>query len=166
MQLSYDRDLMTSNDDVNHLHWGRIWWCRPESKILPDVVSATISVQHETETVLHVVDVASGGTEWWYPASSVCAWSVTWSGNALLCSMDVNCTLPTGTITCSSSSEALEDSEVRDMSERLDRTELDLVSLLNQSENPEEKRKPKKTEKRTGRKNLGTTGKFIYSSSL
>jgi hypothetical protein len=52
------------------------------------------------------------------------------------------------------------------MSERLDRTELDLVSLLNQSENPEEKRKPKKTEKRTGRKNLGTTGKFIYSSSL
>jgi hypothetical protein len=163
MQLSYDQDLMTSNDDVNHLHWGRIWSCRPESKILPEVVSATISVQHETEAFSHVVDVASSGTGWRYPASSVCAWSVTWSGNALLSSMDVNCTLPTGTITCSSSSEALEDSEVRDMSERLDRTELDSVSLLNHSENPEEKGNPnKKTEKRTGRKNLGTTGKCIY----
>jgi hypothetical protein len=62
MQLSYDRGLMTSNDDVNHLHWGRVWWCRPESKILPEVVSATISVQREREAFLHVVDVASGGT--------------------------------------------------------------------------------------------------------
>jgi hypothetical protein len=145
MQLSYDWDLMTSNDDVNHLHWGRICWCRPGSKILPEVVSATMSVQHETEVFLHVVDIASAGTGWWYPASSsVCAWSVMWWGNALLSSMDVNCTLPTGTITCRSNSEALEDSEVRDMSERLDRTELDSVSLLNHSENPEEKRKPKK----------------------
>jgi hypothetical protein len=131
MQLSYDRDLMTSNDDVNHLHWGRIWWCRPESKILPEVVSATISVQQETEAFLHV--------------------------------MDVNCTLPTGTITWSSSSEALEDSEVQDMSERLDRTELDSVSLLNHSETQKRKENKKKTEKRTGRKNLGTTGKYIYS---
>jgi len=58
--------------------------------------------------------------------------------------MDVNCTLPTGTITGRSSSEAPEDSEVRDMSERLDRTELDSVSLLNHSENPEEKTKQKR----------------------
>jgi hypothetical protein len=151
MQLSYDRDLMTSNDDVNHLHWGRICWCRPESKILPEVVSATMAVQHEPEVFLHVVDVASAGTGWWYPASSVCAWSVMWSGNALLSSMDVNCTLPTGTITCRSSSEALEDSEARDMSERLDRTELDSVSLLNHSENPEEKRKSNKTKQKRGR---------------
>jgi hypothetical protein len=87
-----------------------------------------------------------------------------WSGNALLSSMNVNCTLPTGTITCRSSSEAPEDSEVRDISERLDRTELDSASLLNHSENPEEKRKPKKQrkKKRTGRKNLGTTGKYVY----
>jgi uncharacterized protein with gpF-like domain len=65
--------------------------------------------------------------------------------------MDVSCTLPTGTITCRSSSEALQDSEVRDMSERLDRTELDSVSLLNHSENPEEKGKPKKTKQKRGR---------------
>jgi len=58
--------------------------------------------------------------------------------------MDVNCTLATGTITCRSTSEALEDSEVRDMSESLDQTELDSVSLLNHSENPEEKTKQKR----------------------
>jgi hypothetical protein len=170
MQLSYDRDLMTSNDDVNHLHCGRISWCRPESKILPEVVSATMStVQHEMEVFLHVGDIASTGTGWWYPASSVCAWSVMWSGNVLLSSVDVNCTLPTGTITCRSSSEAPEDSEVRDMSERLDRTELDSVSLLNHSENPEEKRKPKKQRKKKedGTKELRHNRKIcIYPATL
>ncbi len=82
--------------------------------------------------------------------------------------MDVNCTLPTGTITCSSSSDALEDSEVRDMSELLDRTELDSVSLLNHSENPEEKRKEnKKNRKDDGTKELRYNRKiYLYPSTL